>query len=297
MVLKEALTNFQQSYQWADILWSMFDMIMKPLTKESEELLLFVIKFDKKINIDLNGECPHSMPPEDMLKSIAIQALLRFTGVRHLSTILNDTTELSSLSSIVKASIQQFILENNMINYGLIATAISNYKNLCKYQEISVPWLVCKKTIDITRPSHARPFETFAGQLVASGEQSLLEIRSALNRNQKYLCATPCFRDEAQLDNWHLQYFFKVELMHVQPDNEQAALSQMISDAYNFFNRQLLTSSIMTKIDRITTAEGVDITINGVEVGSYGIREHEGFKWVYGTGLAEPRFSQAVSMV
>jgi hypothetical protein len=32
---------------------------------------------------------------------------------------------------------------------------------------------------------------------------------------------------------------------------------------------------------------------NDIEIGSYGMREYENFKWIYGTGMAEPRFSKA----
>lgn len=38
---------------------------------------------------------------------------------------------------------------------------------------------------------------------------------------------------------------------------------------------------------------GYDLLLSGIEVGSYGFREYKNNKWIYGTGLAEPRFSQA----
>jgi hypothetical protein len=44
----------------------------------------------------------------------------------------------------------------------------------------------------------------------------------------------------------------------------------------------------------VTTEDGLDVEIGGIEVGSYGTRLHEGFSWNYGTGLAEPRFSSAL---
>lgn len=40
-----------------------------------------------------------------------------------------------------------------------------------------------------------------------------------------------------------------------------------------------------------------DLEINNIEVGSYGIRQYKNLFWVYGTGLAEPRFSQAINGV
>jgi hypothetical protein len=40
----------------------------------------------------------------------------------------------------------------------------------------------------------------------------------------------------------------------------------------------------------------IDIVINGIEVGSYGLRvlNLTGFIWIYGTGLALPRMTQAI---
>ena len=34
---------------------------------------------------------------------------------------------------------------------------------------------------------------------------------------------------------------------------------------------------------------------NGIELGSYGIREFAGFRWIYGTGVAEPRLSLCIA--
>jgi len=44
------------------------------------------------------------------------------------------------------------------------------------------------------------------------------------------------------------------------------------------------------------TAIGWDLNLYGQEIGSYGIRKLGGHHWVYGTGLAEPRFSTLVQM-
>ena len=180
-----------------------------------------------------------------------------------------------------------------MINYSLIGEAIGYYEKMCKYKLIDVPWFVHQNTIDITKPPRARNFDTFAGSLVGSGEQSLLEIRSSLTPNQRYVCATPCFRDELEEDYLHLQYFFKVELMHVLPVDPKTALEQMLKDAEYYFNKYSMFVN-NAKIDIVATDIGFDININGIEVGSYGVREHEKFVWVYGTGVAEPRFSQSL---
>lgn len=186
----------------------------------------------------------------------------------------------------------------NMINYSRIGEALGYYEKLCKYKLIEVPWLVSKEAIDVTKPPALRYFDTFAGHLVGSGEQSLLEIRSRLTPNQRYVCATPCFRDEPEEDYLHLQYFFKVELMHVLPVDEKAAMENMLKEAHDYHakHKNYATGfyTAQPTVDVVATSEGFDINVNGIEVGSYGIREYNKFLWVYGTGLAEPRFTQAL---
>jgi len=177
------------------------------------------------------------------------------------------------------------------VDYGKIAKAISYYcANHYKY--IEVPWLVSHGSLDVTKPPGARYFDTFAGSLVASGEQSFLEIRDDLEPNKGYVCATPCFRDE-KYDDIHMMHFFKVELIVPRPKNAEWSLFEMIELAESFF-RKFYCGGFIT---RVPTDIGIDINIGNIEVGSYGIREHKGFKWVYGTGCAEPRLSQAIQML
>lgn len=171
------------------------------------------------------------------------------------------------------------------INYRAIADALDHYKNK-GYQYIEVPWLVSPESIQPTRPPEARLYKTFAGCLVASGEQSFIEVRKELCPGRKYMCATPCFRDE-RYDDLHLPQFFKVELILPlwKDDDPDKGVQEVLSDAWSFFSRYGQVVSVKTDI-------GFDINFYGFEVGSYGWREHDGFRWVYGTGLAEPRLTQ-----
>lgn len=173
------------------------------------------------------------------------------------------------------------------INYIKIADAIQYYERL-GYKYIDVPWLVSDEAMQITSPQGPRFFSTFAGNLVASGEQSFLEIRNKLTPG-RYLCATPCFRDEPNHDYLHLQSFFKVELIKVlEPDEDKECCVQtMAADAFFFF-------SMYGSPDYKKTEIGIDIELCGIEVGSYGYRKHGEFEWIYGTGVAEPRLSQVL---
>jgi elongation factor P--beta-lysine ligase len=180
-------------------------------------------------------------------------------------------------------------MQRHPINWERISKAVSFYTQR-NYQYIEVPWLVSRSSADVTRPVNAERFEVPTGNLVASGEQSFIEIMDELCPNRKYQCVTPCFRDE-EYDEMHHPYFVKNELIVVlwKTDDEQIVLKNMINDAYDFFRQVSYSRVVMAKTDI-----GTDIEMAGVEVGSYGIRSNGKHRWVYGTGCAEPRLSQAV---
>lgn len=51
--------------------------------------------------------------------------------------------------------------------------------------------------------------------------------------------------------------------------------------------------------DPISVSQAYDIVtdLQKIELGSYGIRQHPSVgRWVYGTGLAEPRYSYAIEV-
>lgn len=175
------------------------------------------------------------------------------------------------------------------IDYEKIACAIAHY-NRIGYERVDVPWLVSPECCDATRPKEARPFSTFAGNLVASGEQSFISIMKDLCPRQKYMCVTPCFRDE-KYDELHLMQFIKVELIQVlwQDDDPNKFIKTITSDALSFFRPY---ASNHPKVEE--TDLGIDIKINDIEVGSYGLRQFNGYRWIYGTGCAEPRLSMAL---
>lgn len=203
-------------------------------------------------------------------------------------------------------------MDKAVIDYHKIAEAVDYYVGL-GYKYIEVPWIVQKEYIDITKPKNSNSIDTFLGSLVGSGEQSFLSIKDRL-LNEKYVCVTPCFRDENPVTELHRNYFMKVELIHIKPKYPVTHCFSMLIDAFGFFSRY-------GKVYMKETKEGFDLKINGVEVGSYGIRETQKdysyligvdfgaefgggstliedyrmeFDWVYGTGCAEPRLSQAI---
>lgn len=176
------------------------------------------------------------------------------------------------------------------IDYKKIVMALNYYKRF-GYDFLDVPWFVSREAMEVTSPPDRRYCSSFIGDLVASGEQSFIQmwLNGDLKKG-KWHCVTPCFRDEPCLDNIHLNYFFKVELIEVEPLNISNSIEEMVECAKSFFNIYL------SEVNVVDTDIGKDlISSNGIELGSYGYREHEGFHWVYGTGIAEPRLSYVES--
>lgn len=180
-----------------------------------------------------------------------------------------------------------------MIDYALLSSAADHYEDY-GFARIEVPWFVSKATADITKPQGAQEFTIQYNDksLVASGEQGFLYL---MTKGQlapgRYQTITPCFRVESQ-DIWHAKSFMKLELIDTKCVND-ATLSKFVELAYAFFTRFLSNEKEPVRIVDIIVDGGkqYDIMFGDVELGSYGIRKHEYLHWVYGTGLAEPRFS------
>lgn len=184
-----------------------------------------------------------------------------------------------------------------MIDYRLIVEAQVFYtKN--DFKNMETPWIVPRWASDITRPKDRNGMrvkmkdefgEYDYGDLVASGEQGFLAtIPNGLNKGL-YQTTAPCFRDEPVFDKWHLPHFMKLELISVFPDKPGDDLLYMMQLASHFAMANGHPFCTM-----VETSEGYDLmSKEGIELGSYGIRGTDGASWVYGTGLALPRFTDA----
>ncbi len=198
------------------------------------------------------------------------------------------------------------------INWARIGRAIDFYKSL-GYRYVEVPWIVEEKYRKITYPEQIT-FATSYGDLVGSAEQSFIALHFETKEKYKvsmfefdkhhqpstykFVACTPCFRDHQPNDRCHMPYFMKVELFELVSDTSQNIMSTkpdcMFYDAAKFF----ATEGAMPEL--VKTDEGVDWFVGGIEIGSYGQRKFKdkfGFAhtWNYATGLAEPRFSQALT--
>lgn len=179
------------------------------------------------------------------------------------------------------------------INWAWVGKAVQHYiGNGFSYLE--APWVVSQDALQVTLPSDRFGFRLNhpnldLGYLVGSAEQSFIQMMmSGLLDKGKYCAAGPCFRDETIVDNWHQYYFFKIELIEVSP--ESSNLFEMLHCARDFMEKLGAID-----LDIAKTEEGFDLYCNDIEVGSYGYREYKGMKWIYGTGLALPRFTNAIT--
>lgn len=174
------------------------------------------------------------------------------------------------------------------INWGLLADAVSYYTDL-GYKYLEAPWIASQYHIMATCPAPEMVVSSDLGNLVGSSEQSMLQLdHRGLLAKGRYVACTPCFRKDP-LDALHRQTFMKVEL-YANDRFGTDALDDMIGGALSFFQRHISPEAIGVVA---TGPDTYDIEVNGIEVGSYGMRSFEGVRWVYGTGVAEPRFSAA----
>lgn len=190
-----------------------------------------------------------------------------------------------------------------MIDYGMIDRSTHYYHDL-GYKRVESPWTVTPAISNITKPSWIDDPDKFVlksgKELVASGEQSFLYLyNKGFLPEGKFQTVTPCFRNDS-FDETHTKYFIKNELI----DTENVTYNEvhkMASIAVDFFSDILKNEtegdfSLKTVIvNHSEDNRQIDIELNGIEIGSYGIRECSFLKWIYGTGLAEPRFSRIVN--
>lgn len=186
-----------------------------------------------------------------------------------------------------------------MINYHNIANALQFYQSK-GFQPIEVPWAVSEEAVTLTAPPNATKYPLHKeGYLVASGEQGFIDLMiGGRLAPGAYSCTTPCFRDD-KLDELHQRYFLKVELIDTLSVDE-TRLEQLVSYCSEFFSSVVGKNLKVVETspeDPLQVGQAYDITHKGIELGSYGIRQHHKVgRWIYATGCAEPRLSLAKNL-
>lgn len=192
-----------------------------------------------------------------------------------------------------------------MIDYEMIGDA-SRFYSAKGFARVESPWLVTKEIADITTPPGVSTYivqkdtEIKRKVFVASGEQSLLYLinKGFLPNAGRVQTITPCMRNDP-FDETHTKYFTKLELMHYSTDDDLSSrknVDLMIDSALSYFKCMVPTSdlSVIESADSDGNTSH-DIMLDGIEIGSYGHRSCLFCNWIYGTGLAEPRFSRLLA--
>lgn len=189
------------------------------------------------------------------------------------------------------------------IDWGRIARAFDFYKKR-GYHYVELPWAVPENIVRVTLPEGGTPHCVAPNTvLVGSAEQGFLdslEQKKNITPGVLYFAISPCFRGEEPVIPGHTQLtFMKVELFaleklppaRVLPFHEEFERLEetLLYDAQEFMSTE------GAQVQRIVTPEGVDLFCGGIELGSYGTRSWRDYRWSYGTGVAEPRFSTALS--
>lgn len=175
------------------------------------------------------------------------------------------------------------------VDWQLLGKAVFHYE-CAGFKQIDVPWSVPSDVAAVTCPENFRMYPFADEVLVGSAEQSFMKMQFLGQLPPgKYVACTPCFRNEPVVDDLHQKYFMKVELYSTEV--EQGGKAMAFALAAQNFVKAWGQSPTQTKI--VPTDEGLDLTLGGIEIGSYSSREYNGFRWTCGTGLAEPRFTIA----
>ncbi len=177
------------------------------------------------------------------------------------------------------------------VDWRLIGMAMGFYEGH-GFKRVDMPWQVGRETAMVTCPDASRMFAFEDKVLVGSAEQAFMEAQflSALEPG-RYVTCTPCFRNEPIVDEFHQKQFMKVELYSNEKDQDSLYVD------FAHLARHFLYHHGYTEAQLVETAEGFDLEVGGIEVGSYSSRVHKGHAWTCGTGLAEPRFSTAKALL
>lgn len=184
------------------------------------------------------------------------------------------------------------LLQDISIDYDLLNKAILYYQAL-KYTQIETPWIVSADASLTTAPSEDHCFITTRNEhFVGSAEQGFIHLMKynpeKIVPDKMYFSVSPCFRRDIP-DETHSQGFIKLELFyHAKNANTLDIEWEFIRDAKRLFEF-LSIKKIETIINE--KSQSIDLEYNGLELGSYGSRRlNDGSLWVFGTGIALPRF-------
>lgn len=202
-------------------------------------------------------------------------------------------TEHPEKTDFKKSLIEKHFLSYPQMDWQILAQACEYYKNH-GFINMETPWLIPNEYSNYTKPHTDKSFifsngmfEKSEHELVGSAEQGFIYLYLNNYLEEKnYYSVSPCFRVD-DYDNLHYPWFMKLELFKPIKKENSVALDDIIICAFDFFKQHAKGNLIISQMEK----DMFDINLNGIEIGSYGIREVENRYYVYGTGLALPRFT------
>ena len=176
------------------------------------------------------------------------------------------------------------------ISTNFIIKAISYYSQR-GFKLIDVPLIIDTKISEWTKPIGVPDLNHVNDKVyIASAEQSFLQLFYEKKLPEgRYIALTPCYRHEGILDDTHFRMFLKLELLSYGCGDSTFYLAyQALSFMRQYCNCQMIDTIIGTDIED---------SLHSIELGSYGERRFFNSKqtYIYGTGIAEPRFSYVVN--
>ena len=177
------------------------------------------------------------------------------------------------------------------IEWDRLARTVDHFKTQ-GWTYVEVPWVVPHEIIKATCPQERWTVSSNLGDLVGSAEQSFLHLTTeGFLPPGRYVSCTPCFRNEDQVDWLRQKTFMKVELF-ANDDVDDEAVFSLTQEVCRFYETLIGDLSSLLTVQKMDDGS-YDIELGGIEVGSYGLREHAGQRWMYGTAMAQPRFATA----
>ena len=91
-------------FEWSDLLHAMHEVVASRPSWQAEAVLLRILRMEGPILLKSTSPTPHAMPPHEMLKSLAIQFLGKWTGLAYVQEMerVGSTADSSILTSIVE---------------------------------------------------------------------------------------------------------------------------------------------------------------------------------------------------
>ncbi len=94
---------------WEDLLAAVQEVTSAGLTPEIENLLVAALRFEGRFSLTPTSGRPHRLSPEDMVKSLAIQALGKWGAADHIPEIerIESTARSPGLASVARSIVQR----------------------------------------------------------------------------------------------------------------------------------------------------------------------------------------------